>query len=107
MRHIEENRFPHPSAPLLLALGVAGRAEAAGLAGERQQMFTTTVRAADLGEAGARIAAVEIALDDLPDDRPENDRIWPRSCAPGFRSFLFSLRLVGRFSPPVKTGDCS
>jgi hypothetical protein len=29
------------------------------------------VRAADPGEAGARIAAVEIALDDLPDDRPE------------------------------------
>jgi hypothetical protein len=34
-------------------------------------MFTVTVRTADPGEAGARIATVEIALDDLLDDRPE------------------------------------
>ena len=34
-------------------------------------MFTMAVRAADPGEAGVRIAAVEIALDDLLDDRPE------------------------------------
>jgi len=34
-------------------------------------MFTVAVRAADPGEAGARIAAVEIALDDILDDRPE------------------------------------
>lgn len=34
-------------------------------------MFTVAVRTADPGEAGARIAAVEIALDDLLDDRPE------------------------------------
>jgi hypothetical protein len=30
-----------------------------------------TVRAADPGESALRIAAVEIALDDLLDDRPE------------------------------------
>jgi len=34
-------------------------------------MFTVAVRAADPGETGARIAAVEIALDDLLDHRPE------------------------------------
>ena len=34
-------------------------------------MFTVAVRTADSGEAGARVAAVEIALDDLLDDRPE------------------------------------
>jgi hypothetical protein len=34
-------------------------------------MFTVAVRAADPGEAGARMPAVEIALDDLLDDRPE------------------------------------
>jgi hypothetical protein len=34
-------------------------------------MFTVAVRAADPGETGARIAAVDVALDDLPDHRPE------------------------------------
>jgi hypothetical protein len=34
-------------------------------------MFTVASRAADPGEAGARVAAVEVALDDILDDRPE------------------------------------
>jgi hypothetical protein len=34
-------------------------------------MFTVAVRTADPGEAGARIGAVEVALNDFPDDRPE------------------------------------
>jgi hypothetical protein len=34
-------------------------------------MFTAAVRAADPGEAGARIAAIEVPLGDFPDDRPE------------------------------------
>jgi hypothetical protein len=71
VRHVEKQGLPHPCAPLLPALGVAGGAESAGLAGERQQLFTVAVRTADPGEAGARIAAVEIALDDILDDRPE------------------------------------
>jgi hypothetical protein len=58
-------------APLLPALGVARRAKAARLAGERQQVFPVAVGTADPGKARARVAAVEIALDDLPDDRPE------------------------------------
>jgi len=45
VRDIQEQGLPHPFAPLLKALGVAGRAEAAGLAGERQQAFTVAVRA--------------------------------------------------------------
>ncbi len=28
-------------------------------------------QAADPGEAGARVGAIEVTLDDLPDDRPE------------------------------------
>jgi len=71
VRDIEKQGLPHPSAPFLPALGVAGGTETAGLAGERQQMFTAAVRAADPGEAGARVAAVEVALDDLLDHRPE------------------------------------
>jgi len=63
--------FKSPLAPLLPALGVAGGAKPSGLTEERQQLFTVAVRTADPSEAGARIAAVEIAFDDLLDDRPE------------------------------------
>jgi len=71
MRDFEKQGLPHPLAPLFPALGVAGGAKPWGLTGERQQLFTVAVRTADPSEAGARIAAVEIALDDLLDDRPE------------------------------------
>jgi hypothetical protein len=37
MRHVEKQRLPHPLAPLLPALGVAGGTKAAGLAGERHK----------------------------------------------------------------------
>ena len=50
---------------------MAGGAEAAGLAGKRQQTFTVAVRATDPGEAGTGVSAVEITLDDLLDDGPE------------------------------------
>ena len=50
---------------------MAGWAEAPYFAGERQIMFRMAVRAADPGKARARVPAVEIALDDFPDDRPE------------------------------------
>lgn len=63
--------LPHPFDTLLHALGVARRAEASRLAGKRQQVFTETVRAVDPGGTGARIAAIEVTLDDLPNDRPE------------------------------------
>ena len=71
MRDIQEQRLPRPLAPRLEPLGVTRRAEAAGLARKCQQVFRMAVRAADPGEARARVAAVEVALDDLLDDRPE------------------------------------
>jgi hypothetical protein len=71
VRNIQEQGLPHPFAPLLQAFGMAGRAEPPRLAGERQQVFPVTLRAADPGEARAGIAAVEVTLDDFPDDRPE------------------------------------
>jgi hypothetical protein len=71
MRDVEKQGLPRPLAPLFPALGVAGGAKPSGLTGERQQLFTVAVRTADPSEAGARITAVEIALDNLLDDRPE------------------------------------
>jgi len=41
------------------------------LAEEHHEVFCEAVRATDAGKAAARIAAVEIALDHLLDDRPE------------------------------------
>ena len=46
-------------------------AEAAGAAGEHQQVVLTTVGTADSGKPTARVAAVKIALDHLFDDRAE------------------------------------
>ena len=57
--------------PLLRAFGMTGRVKAPGLAGERQQVFRMTVRTTDAGESATRVAAVEVALDDLLNDRPE------------------------------------
>jgi len=46
-------------------------AESPGLAGERQQLFRSTVRTPDTGETRTGVAAVEVTLDDLLDDRAE------------------------------------
>ena len=45
-------------APLLQAFGMAGGTEAAGSAGEHQEMFRLAVRTADAGEPAAGVAAV-------------------------------------------------
>ena len=71
MRNIEKERLPHPLTPLFKPLGVAGRAKPSGLAGKHQKMFRLAARTPDPGKAALRIAAVEIALDDILDDRPE------------------------------------
>jgi len=71
MRDVEKKRLPHPLAPFLKTLGVARRTEPSPLAEEGQELFRMTVRAADPGESALRIAAVEIALDDLLDNGPE------------------------------------
>jgi len=45
--------------------------EAAGAAGEHQESLLATVGTTDAGKPTARVAAVEVALDDFFDDRPE------------------------------------
>jgi len=77
--------LPHPFAPLLDPLGVAGGAEAPGPAGEHDQPLLGAVRAPDAGESAARVAAVEIAPDDFLDDRPEK-AIFPLESALIFRN---------------------
>jgi hypothetical protein len=62
VRDIEEERLPHPLAPLLQPLGMARMAKPSGLAGKHQQMFGPAARAPDPGKAAARIAAVETSL---------------------------------------------
>ena len=76
MRNIQEERLPHPLAPLLKTLGMAGRAKPSGFAGKHQKMFCPAARAPDPSKSAAGIAAVEIALDDILDDRPE-EAVFP------------------------------
>ena len=71
MRNIQKKLFSHPLAPILTALGMARWTESAGLAGKHQETLLPTVGTPDAGKAAHRIAAVEIALDNILDDRPE------------------------------------
>jgi hypothetical protein len=50
---------------------VTRRAESPGSAREHNEPLLTTVRTPDPGEPAARVAAVEVAVDDFLDDRPE------------------------------------
>jgi hypothetical protein len=68
---VEEERFPHPLPPFLKPFGVTGGAKPSGLAGKHQKVFCPAVRTTDPGEPAARIAAVEILLDDVFDDGTE------------------------------------
>ena len=47
------------------------RAESPGAAGEHQKPIFPTVRTADAGESATGVPAVQIALHDFLDDRPE------------------------------------
>jgi len=58
-------------APFLEALGVAGGAEASGAAGEHQEPFFPTVGTADAGEPATGVAAIEVAVYHLLDNRPQ------------------------------------
>ena len=71
VRDIEEEHLPHPLPPFLQTLGMAGRTEAACLAGKHQKLLHAAVRTADLGEPAAGIAAVKKLLDDALEDRSE------------------------------------
>jgi hypothetical protein len=68
VRDIEKECCPHPLPPFLQTLGMARRAKTPGLAGKHQKVFRPAARTADPRKSAARIAAIEIALDDLLDD---------------------------------------
>jgi hypothetical protein len=55
---------------------MAGRAKPSGFAGKHQKMFCPAARAPDPSKSAAGVAAVEIALDDILDDRPE-EAVFP------------------------------
>ena len=71
VRNVQEERLPHPLPPFLQPLGMTGRTEGPRLTGKHQKMFCPAARAPNPGKAAARIAAVQIALDDVLDDRTE------------------------------------
>lgn len=50
---------------------MARGAESSGAAGKHQEVFRGSVGTADAGKSAAWVAAVQIALDDLFDGRPE------------------------------------
>jgi len=68
---IQEKFLPHPLAPLLPSLSMAGRTKAACLAGKHQEPLFPTGGTADAGKATHRIAAVEILLNNILDHRPK------------------------------------
>jgi len=59
-----------PLAPFLKTLGVAGGTEPPGLAGKHQKMLCPAARTADPGESAARIATVDVLLNDVLRDGP-------------------------------------
>jgi len=71
VRGIQKKPLLHPFTPFLKMFGVAGGAETTGSAGKVEKEFLTTVLATNPGKAALRVAAVEIALHHLFDDRPK------------------------------------
>ena len=71
MGDIKEESLPHPFAPLLEPLGMAGGIKSPGTTGKRQETLLPAIGTADARKSAAGIAAVEIALDHFLDDRPE------------------------------------
>jgi len=71
MGDIQKELLPHPLAPLLPALGMTRWAETTGLAGKHEETLLPTVWTADAGKTAQRIATVEIPLNNILDDWPE------------------------------------
>jgi hypothetical protein len=71
VRNIQQEFLAHPLAPFFNSLGMTGGTETAGPAGEHQESFLSTIGTADAGEPAARVTAIEVALDDILDDGPE------------------------------------
>ena len=72
-----EDIHTEPLAEFHHALLVAGRAEMAALAGERQKIFVAAVITSDAGKTMLQIAAVEVTVDHFFDIRP------PETVIPG------------------------
>jgi len=70
MRDLLEDIHAEPLAEFHYPLLMAGGAKMATLAGKGQQIFMTAVFAFHTGKAVVRIAAVEVAVDDLLDIGP-------------------------------------
>ena len=99
MRDIQKERFPHPLAPFLDPLGVTRRAESSSAAREHAEPLLPAVGTSDAGESAARIAAVEITLDHLLDDRPE------KTILPFETVFIFGQEPLEMMEKrPVETG---
>ena len=71
MWDIQEKLLPHPLSPHITAFGMTRRAESASLTGKHQQPLLSAVGTPDAGKPAHRIAAVQILVDNLLDDRPE------------------------------------
>jgi hypothetical protein len=71
VRDVQEERLPDPLSPFLDPLGVARRAESPGAAGEHDQPLLPAIGTPKTGKSAPRVAAIEIALDHLLDDRPK------------------------------------
>jgi hypothetical protein len=71
VRDIQQKLLPHPLTPLLPALGMTRRAKSTSLAGKHEETLFPTVGTPDAGKPAHRIATVEILLNNILDDGPE------------------------------------
>jgi len=62
MGNIQQKLLPHPLAPFLTALGMAGRTESTGFAGKHEEVLFPTVWTPDAGKPAHRIATIEITV---------------------------------------------
>jgi hypothetical protein len=79
MRDVGQHVFDQVFGEQRRALGLAARAEVAGLTTEREKMFAATTRTPDACEATLGTAAFEVLLDDAADDADAAVRSVARS----------------------------
>jgi len=68
---IQQELLPHPISPLFDPLGMAGWAKSTSATGEHDEPLLPTRGTPDAAKPAAGVAAVQIALDHLLDDGPE------------------------------------
>jgi hypothetical protein len=66
---IQQKFLPHPLSPFLTSFGMTRRTEPACLAGKHQEPLFPTVGTPDAGKSAHRIAAVEILLNNILDEK--------------------------------------